>query len=281
MTPSVDSNARSAIPTIPSGIISYLVAGDESMSVNLTVEHLMIHQTDALRVLTKLRGILIAVSTGNPGGHSSLQYPDLHSDLTDSLAMLGLDNPIPYETLQEWHGKWSSGDLLTYNSRREHVRSLVDPLIESIQRAPVPYRREAVSDLTGWRSVDRVLDKIRNRLMVGREQEDFQNVGLLCREALISVAQTVFDSERHPSLKDTRLSSTDAKGMLEAFISEEFPGNANKEARKYIRAAIDLANKLQHNRNATFRDAALCSQATTSVVNFAAILSRKIVQQAT
>lgn len=63
--------------------------------------------------------------------------------------------------------------------------------------------------------------------------------------------------------------------MLEAYISSELAGGSNEELRKHARAAFDLANALQHRRTATFRDAALCAEATTSIVNLIAIVSGK------
>jgi hypothetical protein len=63
--------------------------------------------------------------------------------------------------------------------------------------------------------------------------------------------------------------------MLEAYISRELPGGGNEEARKHAKAAIDLANALQHRRTASFRDAAICAEATSSVVSVVAIISGK------
>ena len=68
-------------------------------------------------------------------------------------------------------------------------------------------------------------------------------------------------------------SPTDAKRMLEAFIAVELSGAGNANARKHARAAIDLANGLQHDRAANFRDAALCAEAAISVVRIIAIVS--------
>ena len=56
-------------------------------------------------------------------------------------------------------------------------------------------------------------------------------------------------------------------------IAAELPGDVNKETRKHIRSALDLAVKLQHKRTAAFRDAAMCVEATTAVVNIVAIVS--------
>lgn len=46
---------------------------------------------------------------------------------------------------------------------------------------------------TGWRKVDRQLQEVRTRLATAKTEEQFQAVGLLCREVMISVGQAVFD----------------------------------------------------------------------------------------
>lgn len=104
-------------------------------------------------------------------------------------------------------------------------------------------------------------------------EEQFQGVGHLCRELLISVARAVYDPSKHPPLDDKTPSSTDAKRMLESYFAIELPGSGNSDARKHARAAFDLANSVQHDRVATFRDAALCAEAAISVVRIVAIVS--------
>ena len=69
-----------------------------------------------------------------------------------------------------------------------------------------------------------------------------------------------------------KASETDAKRMLEAYIAASLAGTSNEHLRKHARAALDLALHLQHKRTASIRDAALCSEATTSVVNLIAII---------
>ena len=126
---------------------------------------------------------------------------------------------------------------------------------------------------TGWARVDRIVGDLREKLAEAKVEEHFQTVGLLCREALISLAQAVYVAERHLTLDGVKASPTDAKRMLEAYIVAEFDGSANDEARKHTRSALDLAVTLQHKRTAGFREAAMCVEATTSVINIIAIAS--------
>ncbi|MBI4305228.1 MAG: hypothetical protein HY678_02815 [Chloroflexi bacterium] len=117
------------------------------------------------------------------------------------------------------------------------------------------------------------MGEIRKSLANAETEEQFQAVGLLCREALISLAQAVYDRATHPPLDDVEPSRTDAKRMLVAYLAVEMAGAANEATRKRARAAVDLAVDLQHRRTAVFREAALCVEATTSVINVIAILS--------
>ncbi len=134
-------------------------------------------------------------------------------------------------------------------------------------------RAEIFEEPTGWEKVDRQLQEARLRLDEAQKEEQFQAVGLICREVVISVAQEVYDPDSHPSLDDTAPSDTDARRMLEAFLAAEFQGCANVEARAHAKAALRLAVALQHKRTADFRMAALCAEATAAVVNIVAIVS--------
>ncbi len=137
----------------------------------------------------------------------------------------------------------------------------------------IEHRIEIFDEPTGWTKVDRQIAEVRLRLREATNEEQFQAVGLLCRETLISLAQAVYSPGRHPTLDGVAPSSTDAKRMLEAYIAVELGGQANDEARNHAKASLKLALALQHNRTANFRTAALCAEATVSVVNIIGILS--------
>ena len=126
---------------------------------------------------------------------------------------------------------------------------------------------------TGWPLVDRQLGEIRSRLSFASTEEQFQAIGLLCRETLISLAQTVFDPELHPFLDGIDASKTDAKRMLESYLTIKVSGRSEAIARKLAKGSLALANRLQHSRTASFRQAALCAEATASVINLIAIVS--------
>ena len=229
---------------------------------------------DLLLQLDRLRNIMIAVSTGGPRiNEVNAEYKRHYSQLTEQLEERGIQNPVPYPDLWDWYGKWSSGDLPTYQSRREYISGLFGPLVMRLQEGPSSRGVEVFPEPTGWPRIDRTLGDARTRLESASTEEQFQTVGLLCREALISLAQTVFDPDRHPALDDAKVSRTDAKRMLDRYLAVELAGGSNAVARKHAKASLDLANELQHERTAAFRKAALCAEATASAVNIIAILS--------
>lgn len=224
---------------------------------------------ELIRTLGRLQATMISVATG--GAKIKEAEADFKSDydaVADALSARGMENPIPYRSLWDWYGHWSSGDLPSYQSRRAFVSSIFSPLVKQLQQGGV---RDFVP--TGWDKVDRTIGRVRKDLSQATNEEEFQVIGTLCREALISLAQAVYVAEKHPILDGKQASESDAKRLLEAYIAVELGGGANDDARKHAKSSLDLANMLQHKRTATFRDAALCVEASSSVINIIAILS--------
>lgn len=219
--------------------------------------------------LESLRNTMIAVATGGPRiADVNEEYQRVFAAVAAELARRHIDNPITYGSLWDWYGRWSSGDLPSYQSRRAFVGELINPLINRVRMG----RTEEVQP-TGWQRVDRTVGELRDRLASARNQEQFQAVGLLGRDTLISLGQAVYVRDRHPPLDGVEPSETDAKRTLEAYLAVELAGGANEEARHHARSALAFANAVQHRRTATFRDAALCVEATTTVVNVIAIIA--------
>ena len=224
---------------------------------------------ELLEALDELKSTMISVATGGDRiqvveAQFSAKFDQVDAELTDR----GIENTLPYRDLWQWYARWASGDMPSWASRRAFVSELFAPLVKAVQAGC--YSPFAA---TGWPRVDRTVTEVRARLASANTEEHFQAVGLLCREALISIAQAVYNEDLHATLDGVKASSTDAKRMLEAYVGHNLAGSANEYTRKHTRSALDLAVHLQHRRTATFRDAALCVEATTSLVNLVAILS--------
>lgn len=226
-----------------------------------------------LATLEQLRDLMVSVSTGGPKIQEvNGPYRQLYALADAELARRGIPNPIPFGDLWDWYGRWSSGDLPSYRSRREFLAELFTPLLKQVRDYSAG-RPAIAQEPTGWPKVDRTIGEIRRRLAEAKTEEQFQAVGLLCREVIITLAQTVYDPARHPTLDGVTPSLTDAKRMLEAYLAVELAGSSHETARKHARAAYDLANDLQHRRTAAFRQAAMCAEAAGSLVNIVAIVS--------
>ena len=224
---------------------------------------------DLLALLSRIKATMISVATGGPRIQDvNAEFAQDSGILSAELIRRGVSNPVGFDDLWVWHGIWSSGEMPTYASRRVYVNGLFDPLVKRIKNPTLTSYQP-----TGWDRVDRNADEIRRRFSEAVTEEQFQAVGLLCREALISTAQAVFNPALHPTADGVKSSDTDAKRMLEAYIPVALTGSANDFLRKHARVSLDLAVHLQHRRTATFREAALCVEATTSVINIIAIVA--------
>src|SRR5438128_9638811 len=216
------------------------------------------------------RNQLIAVATGR----SRIQevddyYKARHRRIAAGLAARGLENPNPFDSLWDWYQKWKAS-FGSYSERRQYINDMYASLIARVIDAPepaVPARQP-----TGWERVDRAVDKARNRMESARHEEDYQTVGLLCREVMVSLGQAVYDPALHMPPDGMTPSPTDAGRMIEAFFGQAAQGGSNENVRRHARAALQLAVELQHKRTADFRAAALCLEATSSVANIIAIL---------
>jgi hypothetical protein len=224
--------------------------------------------------LESQKNLMIGVSTGGTRIQSvETEYIERQKIIDMGLGERLIKNPNPYLDLWAWYGKWHSGDLPTYQSRRKYIGELFNPLIKRLGESSKTRGAELFKEPTGWARVDRSVGEMRKRLEEAATEEQYQAVGLLCRETLISLAQLVFDPSKHCVQENINISKTDAKKMLDGYLSVEMAGNTNETVRKHAKAALDLGNDLTHRRTADFRQAALCAEATTSVINIIAIIS--------
>lgn len=227
-----------------------------------------------LQDIDKQKTVMIDVATGGSRIQEvNEEYKEKRISIISKLQVMGLQDPNPFSDLWNWYNKWSDGSLPTYRSRRSYLADLYQQVIDNLTLSLQQPEPQQIVEPTGWARVDRNIDKIVRVLANAHNEEDYQAAGLLCREAIISLAQAVYEPERHPSLDGVTPSETDAKRMLENYIAAELAGSSNEALRKYVKDAYQLAVTLQHKRNATFREAALCVEATRSLVNSIAIVS--------
>ncbi|MGO7374739.1 hypothetical protein ACC721_05615 [Rhizobium ruizarguesonis] len=181
----------------------------------------------------------------------------------------------PHASLWDWYNFWKAEGMTTYADRRDYVRKLfARPVASAVGRVHNP-SRIAEREPTGWERVDRSLGKAKAQFLAASTEEEWQAVGLLGREVLISLGQAVYDPDIHGDTDPDgkKIGLTDARRQLFAWLHHQMPGGDNKEIRAHIKASIDLAVHLQHRRTATRQLAGLCLEATSSAVSVVAIIA--------
>jgi hypothetical protein len=229
---------------------------------------------DLKTAIAAQKALMIAVATGGPRIPSvNNTYVERRAAIAEALAARQLADPNPFDDLWAWYGRWQEPDLQHYQQRRLFIGALYKPLLDQLAGGARKAAVERVVEPTGWERVDRTVEKALRQFDAAQNEEDFQGVGLTCREVMISLAQAVYDPLIHKTSDGVKPSNTDANRMLEAFISHELKGHSNEALRKHAKASLGLAVELQHKRTAQYRDAGLCMEATASLVNIIAIVS--------
>lgn len=270
------SNSHKLIDEAIKSVLPAEFTVHELSARSFLVDRSEFEKTELEQLIEAQKDIMIAVATGGPRIESKNQdYKNRRYQIREKLNGIGKQDPNPFEDLWAWYGRWRNGDLPSYQSRREYIRELYQHLLEDLAGADAHNPAEPCHEPTGWEKVDRSIDGIITQLARAARQEEYQSVGLLCRECLISLAQAVFKPEAHRTADGVRPSNTDAYRMLEAYFLSEYSGSHNEALRRHAKASLILANELQHKRTAEYKDAALCAEATRTVVNIVAITSGK------
>ncbi|HBS43145.1 MAG TPA: hypothetical protein DEA26_10720 [Oceanospirillales bacterium] len=270
---SIKNKAETLFRSYPESWVGEVVISPE-LADEIQGKAYKISHEDLVKLVEGQKSVMVSVSTGGARIQNvNAEYLSNLPEISEALRERGLTNPNPYKDLWEWYGKWSDGSLPTYQSRRAFLSEMFTPLIETIKGMKTASVNPVFEEPTGWNRVDRSMGEIKLRLAQAGSEEQYQGIGLLARETLISLAQAVYDPDLHESTDGTVPSKTDAKRMLEAYISSVLPGKSNENIRRHAKASLDLANDLTHRRTADFRLAALCAESTNAVVNILSIIS--------
>lgn len=233
-------------------------------------------KSDILNLLHRIKSILISVATGGPKIQSvNEEYKNIYNEINNILDSLKISNPNNFKDLWDWYERWSFGDLPTYQSRRQFISKLYRDVIELIEKSNDTVSIDQPYELTGWERVDRGISEIRKRIREAEIEEQFQSIGLLSRETIISLSQEVYDSQIHNPTDGVIPSSTDAKRMLDAYLNYELRGPSKETYRKYAKSALALANDLTHRRSASIHEASMCIIAVISLVNIVKVITNK------
>ena len=123
-----------------------------------------------------------------------------------------------------------------------------------------------------------MVGKIRSNSLAANDVEDFQSIGVLCREVLVSLGQLVYNPALHGEEDETgtKIGKADAERMFLAYFKYKLSGKHNKELRDYVKGVKGIANQLTHKDTSTRKDMLLTVSMTLSLINFIGILEDKI-----
>lgn len=224
-----------------------------------------------------MRNIMISVATnGSRIQNEEDRYRLLYTKVKQACNNLHIPFNNAHQSLWDWYGKWGV-EFPTYQERRQYINSLFEPTFEAFDSPENSATTDTLIKLDDWGKINRTLVKIKRDSAVAKDEEDFQSVGLLCRELIISLAQAVFNPEIHGSMdeKGVVIGKTDAVRMLKNYISIQLEGGSNEELRSFAQNANKLANRLTHQRNATKKDMMLTVSSTISLINLIGVLEDK------
>jgi hypothetical protein len=95
------------------------------------------NDAELLAALDRIKGIMIAVATGGPRiKEVQAEFTQLYNDVATELTSRRLPNPLPYRDLWEWYGRWSGGELPSWQSRRVFVNDIFRGLVQTISNGP-------------------------------------------------------------------------------------------------------------------------------------------------
>lgn len=110
------------------------------------------------------------------------------------------------------------------------------------------------------------------------EIEDFQAIGVQCREVLIELGNSIFFTKMAGEREQPQASNFKKKAVL--FVQFYLTGSGNSDYRNIIKklteSTWDYANKITHSKNATFYEASTCVSLCTSLVGVYENIKQKV-----
>ena len=137
---------------------------------------------------------------------------------------------------------------------------------------PVNFVR-AAPEPTLWEKVDRQVKAMREQVARADSEEEYQAVGHLGREVMISLAQAVIDPSEAIGEDGKFPSTTDATRLLDVYLNKTLSGRGNEELRRAVRGVVKATSAVLHDRRATPKDAALVAELVSASVHLMHILA--------
>jgi len=118
--------------------------------------------------------------------------------------------------------------------------------------------------LQGFDSIERLLERARKHAAAGTK-EDLLEVGRLSEQVVIELAHELYRPAVHEPRQGPKPGAS-PKRRLDAYIDVELSGQGNLASRALAKSALESADSLQQLGTDDYKSAALCLQATTSLV---------------
>ncbi len=224
-----------------------------------------------------VKSIMVSVATGGERIQNvDDRYKKLHSTIKAECDKLGIPYNNKYASLWDWYGKWRV-DFPSYQERRDFIRELFASTLTGLDNSK-NNEVDVFVQLDDLGKINRMIGKIRSNTWTAKDIEDFQSIGVSCREVLISLGQIVYNPALHGEEDETgtKISKADAERMFLAYFKYKFSGKHNKELRDYVKGVKGIANQLTHKDTSTRKDMLLTVSTTLSLINFIGILEDKI-----
>ncbi len=190
---------------------------------------------------------LIDVATGGQDvKKAEPQYRELRTSLSLVLGQLGLQQPIPWETLSDWRGHWRA-NFETYKERKDYINDLVSFLrleldrLDSGQNVSDP----GSPDLPTWPKIDARIDELAQELRQANTLDGWQDCGRRSREILVDMSKVMSTMPLLPDGSEP-LQAANGKAWYDAFLEKYAEGSSRSDFRKFYRAAWDLSQKTTH-----------------------------------
>ncbi len=264
----VDGNSKFITKIVP----SLINKKKETIQETVTPELKELRQN-----IDTMRNIMVSVATGGERIQTvNDRYQTIHVDVKSMCKKMGIPYNNTFDSLWDWYGKWKA-DFPSYQERREFIRELFTPTLTGLEN----YKKCDVDifvQLDDWGKINRMVGKIRSNSQTAKDVEDFQSIGVLCREALVSLGQAVYNPLLHGEEDETgtKIGKADAERMFLAYFKYKLSGKHNKEFRDYVKGVKGIANQLTHKDTSTRKDMLLTVSSTLSLINFIGILEDKI-----
>lgn len=125
-------------------------------------------------------------------------------------------------------------------------------------------------DIEQLKSINRKLNMAAQKLSIDLEPEEFQSIGLICRESLIDLAKELY--KRNSNIIDEKkIKQSDFKGIANEFINTYIPGKHNSDLRNYSKKIVDIAwgynSTIVHSPNKTYPDVKIALLFTAAAVS--------------